>query len=77
MAFQAVIRYIAVIGEAANHRPEVVRAAAPTVPWPAIVEMRDVLIHEHFGVDTSVVEQTIDRDLLPLAEALRGLSLGQ
>ena len=76
MAFQAAIRYVAVIGEAANHLPDAVRAAAPTVPWPAIVEMRNVLIHEYFGVDTSVVERTIDRDLLPLAQALRGLSLG-
>lgn len=76
MALQAAIRYIAVIGEAANHLPESVRAAAPTVPWPAIVEMRNVLVHEYFGVDTSVVERTIDRDLLPLAQALRGLSLG-
>ncbi len=76
MAFHAAIRYVAVIGEAANHLPEAVRVATPTVPWPAIVEMRNVLVHEYFGVDTSVVERTIDRDLLPLAQALRRLSLG-
>jgi uncharacterized protein with HEPN domain len=37
----------------------------------AIVEMRNILIHEYFGVDTDVVTRTLERDLLPLAQALR------
>ena len=76
MAFQAAIRYIAVVGEAANHLPETVRTAMPEMPWAAIVEMRNILVHEYFRVDTKVVERTIDRDLLPLADALRNVDLG-
>lgn len=40
MAFQAAIRYIAVIGEAANHLPPEIIDAHPEIPWPEIVEMR-------------------------------------
>jgi len=71
MAFQAAIRYIAVIGEAANHLTDEITGAHPEIPWAAIVEMRNILIHEYFGVDTDVVTRTLERDLLPLAQALR------
>jgi len=72
MAFGAAVRYIAVIGEAANQLPPEVTDSLPEIPWPAIVEMRNILIHEYFGVDAEQVSQTLDKDLEPLAAALRG-----
>lgn len=71
MAFQAALRYIAVIGEAANHLPPKITDAHPEIPWPDIVEMRNILVHEYFAVDTDLVVQTLDKDLAPLAAALR------
>lgn len=71
MAFQAAIRYIAVIGEAVNHLPPEITGAHPEIPWPDIVEMRNILVHEYFGVETDLVVQTLDQDLAPLAAALR------
>lgn len=71
MAFQAAIRYIAVIGEAANHLPVEITRVHPEIPWPAIIEMRNILIHEYFGIDPTIVTRTLERDLKPLAEALR------
>jgi uncharacterized protein with HEPN domain len=71
MAFQAAIRYIAVIGEAANHLPEEITSAHPEIPWRAIVEMRNILIHEYFGVDHALIIRTLERDLAPLAVVLR------
>ncbi len=49
------IRNLAVLGEAAKRVPEDVRALAPDVPWRAITGMRDVLIHDYFGVDDAIV----------------------
>ncbi|MFC4243546.1 DUF86 domain-containing protein [Gryllotalpicola reticulitermitis] len=40
------------------------------MPWAAIVEMRNIVVHGYFGVDTSIVTSTLDRDLKPLAAAL-------
>jgi uncharacterized protein with HEPN domain len=47
----AVVRNIEVIGEAARHIPEDVRARFPEIPWPDVIGSRSVLIHEYFGVD--------------------------
>lgn len=71
MAFQAAIRYIAVIGEAVNHLPAEITDAHPEIPWPDIVEMRNILVHEYFGIDTDLIVQTLDKDLAPLTMALR------
>lgn len=71
MAFEAAIRYVGVIGEAANHLPLAITRVHPEIPWPAIVEMRNIVVHEYFDVDTEIVTTVLDRDLAPLAAALR------
>ena len=67
----AVLRSIEVIGEAAKHVPEDVRARYPGIPWREMAGMRDKLIHDYAGVDPSIVWLTItDRvpALRPLLE---------
>jgi len=70
MAADAVERNIAVIGEAARHLPVSVTDALSQVDWSAIRGMRNVLIHEYFGVDRDVVRDVILTKLLPLDAAL-------
>ncbi|WP_375384207.1 DUF86 domain-containing protein [uncultured Microbacterium sp.] len=73
MAIDAVLRNIAIIGEAVKHLPAYVTSAHPHIPWAAIVGMRNNLIHQYFGANLEVVNEVIDRDLAPLAAALRPL----
>lgn len=70
MAVDAIERNISVIGEAANHLPEAVTGALPQIDWPAIRGMRNILIHEYFGVDKAVVRDVIDTKLQALEDAL-------
>lgn len=59
----AVIRNLEVIGEAAKHLPAELQERYPDIPWFHIQGMRNLLIHEYFGVDTDILWQTIEKDL--------------
>lgn len=71
MALDAVLRNLAVTGEAARVLPEAVRARFESVPWPSIAGLRNVLVHEYFRIDTDVIRDIVDSEIAPLAEAIR------
>ncbi len=59
----AVIRRLTIIGEATKNLPPELREKYTTIPWSDIAGMRDVLMHEYFGVDTELVWRTAQKDL--------------
>jgi uncharacterized protein with HEPN domain len=66
----AVIRNLEVIGEAATYIPEEIKVKYSEIPWAKMRGIRNLLIHEYFGVDIDVVWETIQKDLEPLKELL-------
>ena len=44
---------------------------ASSVDWPSIVGLRNVLVHDHFGVDLGVIWQIVERDVPELKSALQ------
>ena len=62
-----------VIGEAARNVPEEVVAANPELPWPEMRAMRNVVVHEYFGVTHETLWKTAREDLPSLVEQLRRL----
>jgi len=59
MVIDAVIRNFEIIGEAAGHIPLEIQIQYPAIPWRQIKSMRNIMIHEYFGVDLEIIWKTI------------------
>jgi len=68
-----VVHHIQIIGEAATKLSESFRAAHADVPWAEIVAMRNILVHEYFGVDTEEIWASAQFDLPKLKQKLASI----
>jgi uncharacterized protein with HEPN domain len=64
---------LAIIGEVVRGIPSEVEALHPEIPWDDVRGMRNIVIHEYFQVNLSIIWQTIQEDLVSLEFALRQL----
>ena len=55
MAYDAVLRNLQIIGEAAKAVPADVRQRHPEVDWKGMAGLRDVLAHAYFGLDNDTL----------------------
>ncbi len=60
---KAIVRSLEIIGEATKKLPEEIRITHPQINWNDISGMRDVLIHNYFGIDYDIVFHTIQNDI--------------
>ena len=56
-------RKFEIVGEAIKNIPESTRKEYPNITWKAYAGMRDILIHEYFGVDLNIVWNLIMEEL--------------
>ena len=66
-------RAIGIIGEAAGRLQEPVRVVSPDIEWRKIVGLRNILIHEYFGVSLPLVWDVIQSKLDPSESSCREL----
>lgn len=59
----AVIRRLEIIGEAVKNLPLAFRKKHVHIPWKEMGGMRDILIHEYFGVDIDLVWKVVEKDI--------------
>jgi uncharacterized protein with HEPN domain len=69
----ATLRNLELIGEAATHVPDPVRAANPDIPWRMIVATRKRLIHAYPGIDDDTIWSIIRDDIPELMKSLQRL----
>jgi uncharacterized protein with HEPN domain len=63
MMVDAVIRNLEVIGEASRNMPEDIREKHPDIPWGRMVGLRNIAIHQYFGVDLGIIWEIVTRNL--------------
>lgn len=73
MAFDATVRNLELLGEAARQLPDEVRARTPEIEWRKLIGLRNVLIHSYFGVDEDILWDLVQNKVRPLRAALRTL----
>lgn len=71
--YDATLRNLELIGEAATHIPENVRVVNPHIPWRLVIATRNRLIHGYLGIDNDTLWSIIRSDIPALLPNLRAL----
>jgi uncharacterized protein with HEPN domain len=69
--YDATLRNLELIGEAATRVPDEIRTTHPDIPWRMIIATRNRLIHAYLGIDDDTVWSIIQDDLPALIPALQ------
>ena len=77
LTYDATLRNLELIGEAATHIPDEVRAAHPDITWRMIIATRNRLIHAYLGIDDDTLWSIIHDDIPALLMALQSLKQAQ
>ena len=73
MNYDATLRNLELIGEAATPIPEEVRSANPQIPWRLVIATRNRLIHGYLGIDNDTLWSIVQGDVPDLLQVLIGL----
>ncbi|WP_319578996.1 DUF86 domain-containing protein [uncultured Methanospirillum sp.] len=65
-----IIHYIQEIGEASAGMSPGFRLQYPQIPWRQIIDMRNLLVHQYFGVDPHEVWNAVISDLPTLKASI-------
>ncbi|WP_395047110.1 DUF86 domain-containing protein [Flavobacterium sp.] len=68
MMFNATLRQLEIIGEASNRISSQILDNNPDIPWARIIGLRNLVIHEYFGVDDFTIWNVIKINLPNLKE---------
>ena len=71
--YDAVLRNLELIGEAATHVPVDVRESNPQVEWRSIIGVRNRLAHGYLGIDDDVVWDIVQNSIPTLLTELEQL----
>ncbi|KPL14007.1 MAG: hypothetical protein AMS23_10015 [Bacteroides sp. SM1_62] len=67
----ATIKQLEIIGEAANHITEETKLRFTNVEWQKIGGLRNILVHEYFGIDENIVWGIIVKNLPELKNSIQ------
>jgi uncharacterized protein with HEPN domain len=69
--YDAVVRNLEIVGEAAKHMPPDIREKLPDIEWRKVAGLRDILIHAYFGIDDDILWDVVKNKVPQLAHTIR------
>ncbi len=75
LVYDATLRNLELIGEAATRIPDEIRMKHSDIPWRMIVATRNQLIHAYLGIDNDTLWSIIREDVPELVIQLRVLAV--
>ena len=73
MVQDAILRNLEIIGESVKNVPADIRENYPAIEWRKIAGLRDILIHDYFGVDLEIVWSVIENKIPQLKIAIEDI----
>ena len=58
-----ILHHLLILGEAATRISDEFKEKHSEIPWSKIIGMRNILVHNYFGIDFDVVWSVVDKDL--------------
>jgi len=68
-----VLHNLQIIGEASKKLPSDLKKSHPNVPWKEIAGMRDVIVHDYFGISLEIVWDVIQNRIPDLKAAINAM----
>ena len=69
-----IVHHLQILGEAAARVSDDFKNVHPEIPWAKIIGMRNILVHDYFGIDADVVWSVVEKDLSELEKKIRKLA---
>lgn len=71
--YDATLRNLELIGEAATNIPQNIKTLHPEIPWRQIIATRNRIIHGYLGIDNDIIWSIVTDEIPELLNALQNL----
>jgi uncharacterized protein with HEPN domain len=69
--YDAVVRNLEIIGEAAKHISEKTKKQLPDIQWRKVAGLRDILTHDYFGIDNDILWDVVRAKVPQLSRVIK------
>jgi len=59
------------MGEASKQIPQAIKVQNKEVEWQSLIQFRNIVVHEYFGVDLKIMWDIIKNELPPLEAKIK------